>query len=335
MITKTMQIGSDPQVTLTAYIHEPSAELSNIDKRPAVLVFPGGGYRVCSDREGEPVALGYVAEGYHAFILRYTVGKKDVFRQAFKDAEAAMETIISHAGDWHVDTEKIAVTGFSAGGHLAAALGTMGKRRPAALILGYPCILKSTGAILGGDVPGLDGQVDGQTPPAFLFSTAADELVPIQNTLAFASAMAEAKRPFEAHIFQEGRHGLSVAKPHSSAGVRYMVDARVAAWFGMSAEWLKLQFGEFDYSQETNIPGVRTEFDRYGVDVALSELWKNPQCKAIVIGHLPMFADENAVQKALPYSLRVISNYSEDMLSQLLLEKLDVLLRGVPVKRND
>lgn len=333
MNIQTIQIGSNPQATLTAYLHEPSEELSNIGRRPAVLVFPGGGYRVCSEREAEPVALSYVAEGYHAFILRYSVGGGDVFQRALQDAEEAMGTIVANAGFWLVDTEKIAGAGLSAGGHLAAALGTMGKRRPAALILGYACILSDISAILAGEVPGLDTLVDKKTPPAFLFSTAADEVVPVQNTLAFAGAMAKAGRPFEAHIFQEGRHGLSVAKPLSSAGVRYMVDERVAAWLPMSVDWLKLQFGEFDHGRESSVPGVLTEFERYGVDVALSELWKNPQCKAIVVEHLPMFADETAVQKAFPYSLRVIADYSADMLPRHLLMKLNTLLRGVPVPR--
>ena len=245
MQTMTLNPTADPAVTLTCYLHGQSPEMPNTNLRPAVLVLPGGGYQSCSDREAEPVALAYMAEGYNTFVLRYTVGGGADFPRPLQDAEAAMDSILAHAAEWHTDTERIAVIGFSAGGHLAAALGTMGRVRPAALVLCYPCILDSMAAVLGRDIPSLEKHVDAQTPPAFLFATSADELVPVQNTLAFAGALAEQGIPFETHIYRQGRHGLSLAKPLTCSGYSSMTDARAAGWFPLSMDWLHGLWGDF------------------------------------------------------------------------------------------
>ena len=115
--------------------------MPNYKTRPAILVIPGDAYMMCSDREAEPIALSFLAKGYAAFVLRYSVGKGAAkFPRPLNDAEEAMELIISNAAEWGVEPEHIAAIGFSAGGHLCAALGTMGRVRPAACVLGYPCI---------------------------------------------------------------------------------------------------------------------------------------------------------------------------------------------------
>jgi acetyl esterase/lipase len=67
---------------LTAYLLDQSPEFNKIDTRPAVLIFPGGGYYVTSDREAEPIAMAYLAEGFNAFVLRYTVGHNSSFEAA-------------------------------------------------------------------------------------------------------------------------------------------------------------------------------------------------------------------------------------------------------------
>jgi acetyl esterase/lipase len=232
-------------VTLTAYLLDRSMEMPNAQVRPAVLVFPGGGYYGCSEREAEPIAMAFLAEGYHAFILRYSVGENATFPRPLNDAEGALELIRATARDWDVDPEKIAVCGFSAGGHLAAALGTMGRIRPNALILAYPCILDSLSSILATPIPSLEQKVDGQTPPTFLFATAADQTVPVENSLQFAIALDQAGVPFELHIFQNGAHGLALAKPVTSSGQRIMVDADAAKWVGLCVAWLENLFKPF------------------------------------------------------------------------------------------
>lgn len=246
MKTETIRLTTHPNVTLTTYLLDAYEEMPNTRVRPAVLVFPGGGYRACSNREAEPIAMAFLAEGYHAFILRYSLNENAAFPKPLTDAEAALELIRSRAVDWGVNPQKIAVCGFSAGGHLAAALGTMGRVRPNALILGYPCILESISEILPFPVPSLEKKVDQQTPPAFIFATAQDALVPVANSIQFAAALDKAKIPFELHIFQEGTHGLALAKPLTSSGMKIMVNPDVARWLGLCTAWLENLFGAFE-----------------------------------------------------------------------------------------
>ena len=128
-------------VTLTAYLQEVEGEFG-FSKRPAMLVIPGGGYAMCSDREADPVAMAYLKAGYQAFVLRYTCTPKGKWPLPLMDYEQAMALIEENAEAWHIDTTKIAVVGFSAGGHLAACAATVAEHKPTAAVLVYPAILK-------------------------------------------------------------------------------------------------------------------------------------------------------------------------------------------------
>ena len=129
-------INENRNVTLTAYF----ADDSCAKDRPAVLVIPGGGYRVLSEVEAEPPALAFRRAGFHAFVLQYTVGERCHWPLPLEDYEEAMELIEQNAGKWHIDTSRIIVAGFSAGGHLAACAATTAQHRPAAAVLAYPVI---------------------------------------------------------------------------------------------------------------------------------------------------------------------------------------------------
>lgn len=144
------EIGQTPY--LEAYVLHNSSEFQTDRRRPAVIVCPGGAYLGTSDREAEPVALRFLARGYHAFVLRYSV--QTLFPQPMLDLARAIHYVRQHAAEWFVDDRKIALCGFSAGGHLVASLGVHWDKpfiteplgvspqdiRPAALILGYPVI---------------------------------------------------------------------------------------------------------------------------------------------------------------------------------------------------
>ena len=134
------------------YCLDNSEEIVPDRVRPSVLVIPGGGYEMTSDREAEPIAMQFLAAGFNAFVLRYSV-KPSVFPVALLEAADAMKMIREHAAEWHVDPEAIAVIGFSAGGHLAANLATSASDdvlaahgydpdavRPNGLMLAYPVI---------------------------------------------------------------------------------------------------------------------------------------------------------------------------------------------------
>lgn len=234
---------SREDVTLTAYIPDTSKEMPWRDKRPAMLILPGGAYMFCSDREAEPVALAFVAKGYNAFVLRYSIGKgKAKFPAPLEDAEEALGMIIENAEEWHTDPEKIAAMGFSAGGHLCAALCTMGKVRPAASVLVYPCILSSIGKILAEPIPSVDEKVDASTPPAFITAASTDDAVPIENSLAYATALAKAGVNFEMHIYDPGYHGYSLAdKVVYNKDVAADVE-HIIPWFDNCIRWLDTKF---------------------------------------------------------------------------------------------
>lgn len=211
MFIERINLTDDPEITLTAYVCEPSPEMMNMAKRPAMLVIPGGAYKMCSDREAEPIAMEYIAKGYNAFVLRYSLNEKSEFPRPLNDAEIALKTIRANADKWYIDPEKVAVIGFSAGGHLAAALSTMGEVKPNACVLGYPCTLEYMGDILATRVPGLDDKITPDTPPTFIFAAADDTVVPLENSLKYAIELEKNKVPFELHIFSKGEHGFSTA----------------------------------------------------------------------------------------------------------------------------
>lgn len=235
----TETLSDNGQVTLTAYLLDASKEMENCKSRPAVLVFPGGAYAFLSDREAEPIACSFLEQGYQAFVLRYTIGKDKSFSDSLRDAENALRRIRSMAEEWNVNPGQVAVCGFSAGGHLAAAVSTMGAERPNATILGYPCILSSISRILAFPVPSLDEKVTVDTPPAFIFHTADDNCVPLENSLRYADALSRSGVPFEMHIFPHGSHGLALATDVTSGGAEYMVNPAVAQWIPLCIRWLK------------------------------------------------------------------------------------------------
>lgn len=239
MLVKTYNITSDPQVTLTAYITATSDEMKRNERLPAVLVLPGGAYKFCSDREAEPIALAYLAKGFNTFVLRYSLGEKAEFPAPLNDAEAALKFIRKNAVEFCVDPQKIAVCGFSAGGHLAAALSSMAEEKPNACILGYPCILESIGSILAKPIPSVEKYVSDKTPPTFIFAASDDSTVPVENSLCYALELKKHGVSFEMHIFDRGEHGFSLAN-EIVCGEDWLKNCADASyWLDRSVAWLK------------------------------------------------------------------------------------------------
>lgn len=167
MITQSIRIWQENEaVHLDAYLLHNSAEFQADQPRPAVIVCPGGAYLFTSDREAEPIALRFLAQGYHAVVLRYSV--QTLFPQPMLDLAKAIATVRAHAAEWHIDSDQIAVCGFSAGGHLCASLGVLWDKsvlheplrvsaeqiKPNALILGYPVIDLTLVSPVFADIPG-------------------------------------------------------------------------------------------------------------------------------------------------------------------------------------
>lgn len=246
--------------TLTTYILEETVYPENPRRKPAVIILPGSGYWKCCPREGEPVAMKYLAKGYNAFVLMYSCSP-DLYPKALCEVSEAVKLVRKNADKWNIDPDKIAVCGFSAGGHLAATLGTLWNREPAvkcdgsnkpnALILGYPVITSSEEYSHKGSFDNLlqervedkelmeflspEKQVSKDTPPTFIFHAYGDDCVPMENSMMFASALKKADVPFELHIFPRGCHGFGTAEYEASA---YEDVEHISSWVPLSVRWL-------------------------------------------------------------------------------------------------
>lgn len=247
--------------SIMGYIHERSAEMPHMTKRPAILICPGGGYSMLSSREADPPALAFLAKGYQVFILTSGIEENAKNFQPLMDAVRAIMSIRQYGNDWDVDTEKIVVMGFSAGGHLAGSLGTLwnhpklaerlgfepgNRSRPDGMILCYPVISSderfqhagSIRLVTGGDdslreVFSLEKQVTDNTPKAFIWHTFTDDGVPPENSLVFAQALKAHSVPFELHIFGQGGHGLSMCNKEVGTP-----EAICGQWLDLCFNWL-------------------------------------------------------------------------------------------------
>ena len=226
-------------VRLTAYLQETGGEFG-FEKRPVMLVLPGGGYVMCSDREADPVAMPYLKAGYQVFILRYTLKQDRGWPAPLEDYERAMELIRERAEEWHVQADKVAVVGFSAGGHLAACAATIARNRPGAAILVYPATLRSMEVLAQPEMVWPAEHVDEHTCPCFLVAARDDNVVPVQNTLKFATALADYGIAFEEHVYSYGGHGFTTAESHLTM---YSTCPRVPRWVEDSIGWLEEVLG--------------------------------------------------------------------------------------------
>lgn len=251
MDTRTIGVGRR-NARLICYMHEDLAALGCDGTYPAIrramLVVPGGGYAFVSPREADPVAFRYFAEGYDAFVLYYSVGDDIPFSRPEEEVAEAVSEIRRLEGE----DAKVAAVGFSAGGHLAASAAAHGaaygnSSRIDALVLAYPVVtldlpyahMGSAAAITEGGKDGLSRyysiveQVDSSFPPSFIWATATDATVPVENSLMLFDALRRNAVPVELHIYPHGRHGLSLATAETG-----MVDERAEAWFAESLKFL-------------------------------------------------------------------------------------------------
>ena len=248
---------------LALFLLPASESLPHRAEKPLVLVCPGGAYSYCSDREAEPIAAKYLAAGFHAAVLRYHCAPA-VFPTALLELAWSVKTIRKFAKQWHVNPDAVFVCGFSAGGHLAASLGTLwnetflqkalgnGEWMPNGQILGYPVITMgeythqgSRENLIGGRMSdemthllSLEERVDEHTVPTFLWHTAEDGAVPVQNSLMYAAALASHHVPFELHVFEKGAHGLSTCEDITSdLGNETVPDNQ--SWVDMSIRFVR------------------------------------------------------------------------------------------------
>ena len=249
------------EATLTPFFTDDPFGMSRPPRR-AVIVCPGGGYSMLAGREGEPIAAQFLAAGFAAFILHYSVGADAKDFTPAKQVALAIKHVRENAATYNVDPDYIFTCGFSAGGHLAGSAGVLwnapevkaamgdapeGINRPTGMILCYPVITAGQYAHKGSfynlcgskeatqaemDRYSLELHVDGTTPPAFLWHTFSDTGVPVKNSLLMAEAMVRAGVPCELHVFPKGHHGLGLCTDQSSTSA-----AHCRPWIDLAIRW--------------------------------------------------------------------------------------------------
>jgi acetyl esterase/lipase len=299
--------------------------LEGAGPHPAIIVVPGGGYMARAPHEGEPVARWLNSIGVAAFVLNYRVAPFRYPAQ-LEDAQRAIRLVRYRAAEWQLDPHRVGILGFSAGGHVASTLGThyaegdpaaddpveRQSSRPDLMVLCYPVVTMDTHTSAGSKMnllgerandPELAAllsnelQVTQDTPPTFIWHTADDQLVRVENSLQLAAALAKRGVPFELHVFEQGSHGLGLASNYPDAG----------EWPVLCATWL----------ERRRFIGNLPLFDAYS---ALNQLRRDERALAVVRRHIPQVIDAPGIEQADGIPLRVLApsfNVTEDQLLAL------------------
>ena len=260
--------GRDP--IMTAYLPYNMTEMNRQDwLRPCMIVCPGGGYHFLSQREEEVIGMQFLSEGFNVFVLNYSVAPHR-FPVQLREIAALMELIHQNSKEWNCDPEKVAIIGFSAGGHLACHYSNAfdcpevrevfpESKGVNAAILSYPVITADPSFAHLGSIQNLSGHqeltaediekfscenmVNEKTPPTFLWHTAEDATVPVKNSLVYAQALAAKGIPFSLHVYPHGPHGFATVDPQTNVPERLRPETVLAArWLPDVKAWLKTVF---------------------------------------------------------------------------------------------
>ena len=264
--------GAKEPAELITYAPGNFPDLGADRRRPALIICPGGGYHFCTDREGEPVALRFAGLGYAAFVLRYHVAPQARWPIPQRQLLAAIDHVRSNCERYHVDPGAIVPMGFSAGGHLAGCAGLMWNKpeiyrplkkkalayRPDGVVLCYSVVTsgplghqESIRNLLGeryeelAELVSLEKRVNRKAPPFFLWHTADDTTVPMENSVLLSDALKAKGVEAELHIYPHGVHGQSLAdRTVYAPGQSLAISVPCSLWVRRCDEWLQRHFGE-------------------------------------------------------------------------------------------
>ncbi len=265
MIHERIYLGKEKKAYIDTYVNTDSRAKA----RDAILIIPGGGYsHVCLDREGECVAVAYASRGVNAFLLNYRVGEGETYPNQLVDAAMAMAHIKQNSEKYHIDPDRVFAVGFSAGGHLCGTLATLyreaeellglpkGTARPRGVVLSYPVITALEPTHVGSfqNLLGkpffeiteeekkhlsIEENVTSDTPPAFIWHTAEDTVVPPIGSLRLAEAYALAGVAVELHLYPYGPHATATGTYISSGGNPDYINSKIAEWIPESVAFMK------------------------------------------------------------------------------------------------
>lgn len=252
--------------TVTIYVQECFYEIYDPCPKNAMIICPGSGYKKCAGRESEPLAVKLMAMNFNTFVITYSCDPVHYPVQLLEVA-ALYDLINKNKDRWHINTEKIGILGFSAGGHLAAHYSTSYNCpeitkyfkkpfRPYATVLGYPVIsadkkileTSSIKNLLGYQPEGDEVQkfscdclVNESTPPTFIWHTVEDSLVNVENSLRYAVALSRNKIPYTLHIYPYGDHGLSTVDELTNNSLDTKI-SYASDWMEQFQKWVRITF---------------------------------------------------------------------------------------------
>ena len=271
MKEKTVILNKERNVVLTCFLVG--------QNKPAVLIWPGGGYNECSVSEGKPVAEKFNSLGFNAFVLCYSVGKNYKWPYPLEDFENAMAYIKANGKQFSVDTEHIVAAGFSAGGHLVSYAASKAENKPYAAIILYGAAKAQTINYTAPDAPDAVEAVNLYTCPCFLAASRNDWIVPVNNTLEYIEALNKNYIDYELHIYGYSMHGFSIGEEVGAKPPLFC--SRVGDWVEESVSWINdLISGRYISIRESS------EYnDKYSKTLSSKNsckiIFENPQAKKL------------------------------------------------------
>ncbi|HXG63701.1 MAG TPA: alpha/beta hydrolase [Blastocatellia bacterium] len=352
-------LGKGPADVPTLTIFRPHPGSGN---GTAVIVAPGGAYLgLAANLEGRQVADWFTSRGVTAFVLKYRLGRNYLYPIPLTDARRAIRLVRSRAKEFGIAPDRVGMMGFSAGGHLTATAGTMFdggqpdasdpvervSSRPDFIILGYPWLnamkpdqkgVLSYCSVLKVEPEKCksfeqyspDSHVSAQTPPAFIYHTTDDELVPVEASVTFYRALRAAGVPVEMHIFAKGKHGSGLG----------LGDAALDLWPLLLEAWLRARglltpdpAVAAEVQKASAPPAPRKPGAPFSVNQAVGELLANAAARAVLVNHLGEEFVNNIADSARQFSLRQVSQFAPDSLHAAKLQAIERDLAKVPIPR--
>lgn len=268
MIYKTVYLSKNKKSSLVVMAMEASekSRWSN-EKKPIMVVIPGGSYTHISERESIPIGLYYLYKGYQVFVLNYHVKDESAYPQPLIDLANAIKYIKDNSGDLGANKDDITVAGFSAGGHLAALYGSVFEKeefhnlvgmntkdlRIHQIILGYPAVnlkhicssiekynaFELVGSMFTKYVKEADPiyNIHSKIPPVFIIQALDDKLIKADHVVDYANKLIKEGVNVELHLFNEGGH--TFATGDSLTNFKVACPERIHKWMDISIDWLE------------------------------------------------------------------------------------------------
>lgn len=341
-------IGRSDQDTPTLTEFSPQRHHGN---GTAVIVAPGGAYiSLAGNLEGRQVADWFAARGIAAFVLKYRIAPRYRWPIQLEDAQRAVRYVRSHAKTYGIAPNRIGMIGFSAGGHLTAMVAThfdagepnatnpidRVSDRPDFIILGYPVISfeqlpRDSGwpNVFLGPHPSphlieelsTNLHVTAHTPPTFIYATTDDNLVPVEQSILFYSALHAAGVSVEMHLFAHGPHGTGLGSSNPSLDL----------WPQLLENWLRAR-GLLSVAPQAMMK-VRVR-GPLSIDSTMGELLSDPAARAVLSKELPEFVSSPQISMARDMSLRSLQPFAPKVLTPALLSTVNRMLRSATDHRN-